>query len=168
MSNRKKCMFDANIFDMVVAHPESVEMLRKCVDVYVTHVQSNQIDDTKSSHPEKWEKLNWARLQVVSEGSQSSGERVVPTKSSAWDITEWNGGEWTSDDNLIYQFTGPISPNKTNPKPYKRKITDALIAETAIKNGFTLVTEDKRLRKRASALGAECMSWEQLLEYCTS
>ena len=151
MSDRIKCMLDSNIFDKVVAQPDFVEPLIKCVDVYVTHVQPDEIDATPCS--EKKESLKQALARLVQEDSQSRGASQISTESSVWGISRWGQCKWTKEDNLLDSIRGNIKPDKENPNRSKNKTRDALIAETAIENGLTLVTEDGRLKKRVRKLG---------------
>ena len=164
MSDRIKCMLDSNIFDKVVAQPDFVEPLTKCVDVYVTHVQHDEIRATPCS--EKKERLEQAFVRLVQEDSQSPGAGQISTESAVWDVSRWDECKWPKDDNLLGSILGDIKPDKENPTRYKNKIRDALIAETAIKNDLTLVTEDGRLKTRVKSLGGDCISWEELLQLC--
>ena len=152
MNERKKCMFDTVIFNRIVEHKVSVELLAKCVNVYVTHVQHNEINAT--SCPEKKAELNQVFVDLAPE------ER--PTESAVWDVSEWDKACYPKDDGLCEQIKEAL--DKCQRK--KNNIQDALIAETAIKNNFTLVTADKCLKEEASKFGAECMSWEELLRRC--
>ena len=90
-----------------------------------------------------------------------------PTESAAWNVSKWNQARWTEDDNLCEPIEAELDKRKR--ERGKRKYSnrkDALIAETAIKNGYTLVTCDVNLREIASGLGANCMTFEQLLQHC--
>ncbi len=152
MNERKKCMFDTVIFNRVVEHKVPVELLAECVDVYATHVQRYEINKTPC--PEKKAELNQVFVDLVLE------ER--PTESAVWDEVEWDSAKWSGDDDLYEQIETALDKRK----PKKNNIQDALIAETAIKNNLTLVTDDGNLREEASKLGAECMSWEELRQLC--
>ena len=152
MTDRLKCMFDSNIFDEFIDCLDLVERIVGCVDVYVTHVQPNENDCAPP--PTK------ASLRQVRD---ALGVSVVSTESTVWGVSKWNQ-KWTKPDNLIARIRGPVFPDSG--KPYVNKTRDALIAETAIKNDFVLVTQDGDLRKKVKSLGGRGMSWEQLLEHC--
>ncbi len=152
MNERKKCMFDTVIFNRVVEQKVSVELLAEYVNVYATHIQRNEINETPC--PEKRAKLNQVFVDLVLE------ER--PTESAVWDVSEWDNARWTRDDNL----SQPIKDALDTRKRKNNNIQDALIAETAIKNNFILVIDDGHLREEASKFGAECMSWEELMRLC--
>ena len=151
MSERKKCMFDTVIFNRVVEHKVSVELLAECVNVYATHIPRDEINNTPCS--EKKAELNQVFVDIVLE------ER--PTESAVWGVSKW-GSKWFKDDSL-YE---PIKAALDKRKQKENNTQDALIAETAIKNDLTLVTDDNPLREEASKFGAECMSWEELMRLC--
>ena len=152
MNERKKCMFDTVIFNRIVEHKVSVELLAECVNVYVTHVQHDEINAT--SCPEKKVELNQVFVDLA--------PKERPTESAVFDVSEWDNASFPEDDGLCEQIKAAL--DKCQRK--KNNIQDALIAETAIKNNFTLVTDDRDLREEASKLGAECMSWEELRQLC--
>ena len=154
MNERKKCMFDTVIFNRIVEHKVSVELLAECVNVYVTHVQHDEINAT--SCPEKKAELNQVIVDLA--------PKERPTESAVFDVSEWDNASFPEDDGLCEQIEAAL--DKCERKRKKDNIQDALIAETAIKNNFTLVTEDKCLKEEASKFGAECMSWEELLRLC--
>ena len=164
MSKRIKCMLDTNVFDKVIAQPGFAESLTECVDVYVTHVQRDEIGNTPS--PEKRKRLKQAFVHLVPEDPQSRGAGLISTESAVWGVSKWGKSKWSKEDNLLQSIRGDIKPDEENPKPYVNKTRDALIAETAIMNGLPLVTEDGGLKNKVKRLGGDCISWEELLQLC--
>ena len=58
----------------------------------------------------------------------------------------------------------PIKRDLDKRKKKNNNVEDALIAETAIKNGLTLVTDDEKLRVVAMQYGGECMYFEHFFQ----
>ena len=145
-------MLDTNIFNRVLDHEVPLEQLAECVKVYVTHVQEDELDNTKCSERR-------TALKQVLAGLDPDKR---PTESFVWDVSRWDLGKWSGEDNLY----DPIKAELDKRKPKKNNIQDALIAETAIKNGYTLVTEDRNLREVAAGFGASCMTFEELQQHC--
>ena len=61
------------------------------------------------------------------------------TKSALWDISEWDEAEWSSDDQLFDRLLARIETEDKKSRRTKARAgqqRDALIAETAIKNGL--------------------------------
>ena len=42
MATRLQCLFDSNVFDMLIDCPDLVEKVRTHVDVHFTHVQPDE------------------------------------------------------------------------------------------------------------------------------
>ena len=159
MSDRKNCMFDTNIFDKILDGQISVEAIAECVDVYATHIQSDEIDRIRN--PERRKHLRRIFAKFFSGDTCSDDGRVVATESAVWDVSRWGGAKW-SDGNLYEEILTELDNIKKKPN----NIQDSLIAETAIKNGLVLVTEDKNLRRVSGKRGATCFSFEDLLRSC--
>ena len=61
------------------------------------------------------------------------------TKSALWDISEWDEAEWSLDDQLLDRLLARIETEDKKSRRTKARAgqqRDALIAETAIKNGL--------------------------------
>ena len=154
MASRLKCMFDSNIFDEFIDGPDHIEMIAECVDVFVTHVQFNELNDTPD--PGKKAMLLQAFANVVPEESEDSEGGSIPTESAVWSFSEWGNAKWGSADDLFEQLQRCV------------KAKDALIGETAIRHDLVLVTEDRSFRKAMFSLGGKSMSWQELLTICKS
>ena len=151
-------MFDTVAFNRVVEEGVSSEELADCIEVYTTHIQRDEIH--KTPDPEKRSKLNQVFLDLVSGTTPSDGGSFISTESAVWDKSKWNAAKWTKRDNLY----SPIKRDLDKRKKKKNNVEDALIAETAIKNGLTLVTNDENLRVVAMQYGGECMYFEHLFQ----
>ena len=151
MSERGKCMFDTNIFNRLVEHNVPIEVLTECGDVQVTHVQWDEL--CKTPCQEKRNRLTRVFRRLEPEKR--------PTETAVWGVSKWGEAKWSADDQW-QQMKAELDRLKKR----KNNSQDALIAETAIKNGFTLFTEDVNLRKVAARFGATCMSFEDLQQHC--
>lgn len=150
----KKCMFDTVIFNRVVEHKIPVELFTEYVDVYATHVQQDEIDKT----PDHQKRADLKRVFT------NLDTEKVPTESAVWDESRWDESKWSGDDDLCKRIGAALDRCKKK----KNNIRDALIAETAIKNTFTLVTDDRCLKEEVLKLGGGCLSWRELLAFCRS
>ena len=75
----------------------------------------------------------------------------LPTESAVWGVSKWNKCKWTIPENLYVPIRDAL--NEVNPSREEANKNDALIAETAIRNGFLLITNDKKLKKVVSSIG---------------
>ena len=151
---RIRCMFDTVAFNRVVEYPIPVELIAESVEVYATHIQLDEL--IKTGDCEKKNKL----IRVFNFLVQD--DQKLPTESSVWEITKWNGGKWTKEDNLYR----PIKAALDKCKLKKNNLNDALISETAITNDYILVTDDVCLNEEAPKFGARCMYFKQFLKLC--
>jgi rRNA-processing protein FCF1 len=71
-----------------------------------------------------------------------------------WDISRWDLSK-LSDGVMYEKILQPLEKEKPNHRGNKK---DALIGETAIKNGITLVSNDRVLRETIKELGGVAIS----------
>lgn len=168
-----KCMFDTRAFNLIIDKGFPLESLKDRVAAYATHVQRDEISNTRN--PERRSALLHVFKEVVSESVPTGsvvlgvsrlgeaclgGERVVPTESAVWGVSRWGEAKWTADDNLY----APIKTSLDALNNGKRNnVQDALIAETSIKGGYVLVTDDTDLVEVTKGYGGKCVSLEELL-----
>ena len=167
-----KCMFDTRAFNLMLDGPFPLENLKDGVAAYATHIQRDEINNTKNL--ERRSALLQVFKDVVSESvpteslvvgvsrigeARVGGERVVPTESLVWGISRWGAARWSSSDNLCT----PIKANLDALNKSKRNnVQDALIAETSIKGGYVLVTDDTDLSDVTNRYGGKCISLQEL------
>lgn len=172
--NMKKYMFDTNIFNDILDGQLNVSELVGKAHFFVTHVQHDEIQAAKDEKrreklalvfecitqykvPTESFVLDTLRLDEAKLGNDS----VVPTESSVYGVSRYGQSKYTSENNL-YE---PIKVKLDSLKKKDNNIQDALIAETAIKNNFTLVTHDKNLFSVVTELkGAAANLYEVLKE----
>ncbi len=168
-----KCMFDTRAFNLVLDESFPVAKLRNLIAAYATHIQRDEISNTKN--PERRASLLQVFKELVLESvptdslvvgvsrvgeARVGGGRVVPTESAVWGVSRWDEAKWTSEDNLCVPMKADLdklNKNKAN------NVQDALIAETAIKGGYVLVTDDAHMIEVAKRYGGKCMSLGELL-----
>lgn len=168
-----KCMFDTRAFNLVLDAPFPIEKLKERVMAYATHIQRDEINNTKD--PERKSALLRVFEEVTSESvptdslvlgvsrigaARLGGERVVSTESFVWDVSRWDHAKWTEGDNLYVPIKEAL--DKLN-KGKRNNVQDALIAETAAKGGYILVTDDTHMIQVAKQYGCKCMSLEEIL-----
>lgn len=109
MSAVPKCMFDTRAFNLILDGPFPIESLKGRVAAYATHIQRDEISNTKD--PDRRSALLEVFENVVSESiptdsmvvgvsrvgaARVGGSRVVPTESAVWDVSRWDEAKWTS------------------------------------------------------------------------
>lgn len=170
-------MFDTNIFSDIVNDQIPIDALIGKIAIYATHIQYDELNATKDHHTAP----NGAPLRQALVGyfnfltevkptesymvgvSQIGGAKitrsVVPTESSVWDISDWDQG-WGNSANLYEAIWQKLEDRKS--KPNNRQ--DALIAETAIINGYVLVTHDGNLLEVTKELQGDAISLDELMQ----
>ncbi len=93
---------------------------------FTTHVQKDEINNTQNEN---------RRNELLAIFEEVKNE--IPTESAFWDFSDWDRSKWAEDDlaEEILKELNKKDKRKSNPN-------DALIADTAIKNNYTLITED--------------------------
>ena len=168
-----KCMFDTRAFNLILDKNFPLESLKDRVTAYATHIQRDEISNTKNLE----QRLALVQIfkNVVSESvpteslvlgvsrlgeARLGGERIVPTESAVWDISRCDEAKWPSSDNLYTQIKTNLDALN---KGKRNNVQDALIAETSIKGGYILVTDDTDLVEVTKEYGGKCMSLDELL-----
>jgi hypothetical protein len=153
MSRKFKCIFDTNIFNRILDQKIPDEAFGLQVSAYVTHVQRDEINNTRND--ERREALaNKFRDLIPDNGN------IIPTRSAVWGVSKWGQSMWTEDD-LCMELK--LELDKKN-KRKKNNIEDALIADTAIKGKYVLVTEDGDLKEVTELYGGKCWTLNEMLE----
>ena len=174
MADPLECMFDTNVFNRILDGVISVDALSGRVNAHATHVQRDEIAKTKndtrrnalqtvfSSVTDRTVPTASLVLGVSRVGeARLGGGHVVPTSSAVWDVSTFGQAKWTANDNLyspIKADLDALNGGKGN------NIQDALIAETAIKDGYILVTEDRDLAVVTKKYRGQCVSVAELME----
>ena len=147
MSHNTNYMFDTTAFNDVVKGNVPVELLIG-QKIYTTHVQWDEINNTKN--PELKDALIEGFIDIC--------PISISTESAAWGVSKWNKAKWTTD-NICKQITSDLNRLKR----HRNNKKDTLIAETAIKHEFTLVTNDKDLSAVTLDHGGTCINFEHFM-----
>ena len=158
-------MLDTNVFNHVLDGKVDMAAL-KGKQLVATHVQRDELAQTKD------EGRRTALLDVFSEltpdqaftssavagisvagGAAAAGSGVLPTESAVWDLSRWGQAKWTQEDDI---FAGMRAELDGLNKRKGNNAHDILIAETAIRNGWVLVTSDADLFGVVTKYGGAC------------
>jgi len=165
-------MFDTNIFNAILDESISLQEIKGKEIFYITHVQMDEINQTKDQK-RKVELLKTLTecdtrdistssfvLGVSRLGRARLGGDIIPKDSDIPDTLTGEKRQWGSDINLYDPIREKL--NRLN-KNKKNNVQDAIIAETAIKNGFTLITHDKDLFSVTTFYSGACANIYQVL-----
>lgn len=166
-------MFDTVAFNRILDGVVDIAALRGKARFYATHIQLDEL--SKTSNLQRRQGL-LAVFQGITEDkvptesfvlgvsrlgeAKLGGSNLVPTESAAWNISAWDQAKWGEEDGLISALRSEL--DKLN-KGKKNNIQDALIAETSIRNQFTLVTDDSDLRTVTKKFGGKCVDVKQMV-----
>lgn len=171
-------MFDTNVFNHILDGMAELSGFVGRAKFYATHVQIDEL--RKTSNEERRAALfrvfeEVTNIKVPTESfvldvsrldeAKLGWKQPVPTESAVWGVSKWGQSKWTSPDNLYEPIKAKLDElNKSKPN----NVEDALIAETAIKNGFTFVTHDGDLFRITTEFGGACSNIHQLLKVISS
>jgi predicted nucleic acid-binding protein len=135
-----KYVVDTNIFSNLVDGTLSPDMLPSDGDFVVTHIQIDELDNTTNDELR-------ARLRTK---FTEIAPQVVPTESAISDLSR--ADRCKVGNGRICQAVKTELDALNRRKP--NNVKDALIAEVAIVNGFSLLTSDCDLSKVVRKYGA--------------
>ena len=171
------CMFDTNVFNRILDGVVSIDALSGRVNAHATHVQRDEIGRTKDparrqSLEAVFGSVTGAAVPTASlvldvsrlDEARLGGSSVVPTSSAVWGVSKWGEAKWTADDNLFVPMKADLDALNGGKK---NNTEDALIAETAIKDGYVLVTDDGDLATVAKKYRGECLTVLELWQRIT-
>ena len=148
-------MLDTNLFNGIIDGKISPNVFQG-QKFMVTHVQRDELNAT--SDPTRRAKL-LSVFELVEADS-------IPTSTAIWDDSRWDEANWSDQDNLYENTLAELQKlDKATGKRPKgmNQSRDVRIAETAIKNGLTLVTDDKNLRNVTAKSGGNAVSLHQFV-----
>lgn len=126
----KNFMFDTNIFNDILDGKHDLSALETAdADFWATHIQEDEI--RKTGDEERKTRL----LKVFKIANK------ISTSSGIWGVSKWGQCKYSDGKTctLLKDALDKRNKRKSN------NIQDALIAETALKNDFALVTHDSDL-----------------------
>lgn len=120
-------MVDTNIINRILDCNLDLKIFKESnKDFFATHVQRDEIIKTPDSI--RRDEL----LSIFQEAANS-----IPTESALYGISRYGASRYSSDG-LVKKIWMELDKKDRR----KNNSTDALIADTAIKNNYTLITED--------------------------
>jgi predicted nucleic acid-binding protein len=144
-------MFDTNVFNRVVDGSIGCEVLLGRT-IFATHVQRDELNATRDAAKRH---ALLALFEVV---------ETVPTSSAIWDVSGWDEAHWSDADGFYERLLARIRElDGRKRKSEHNQSRDALIAETAIKRQFALVTEDSNLARATAEFGGKVKSLSEFL-----
>ena len=144
-------MFDTNVFNQILDGAIDLSWL-KGMRIYATHVQQDEIANT----PETARKN-----QLLSTFNFVTTDQVS-SESAVWGVSRWGKAKWKNPDNIFSEMLtelNALNKNKSN------NSKDILIAETAFRKGWILVTSDKDLFLVATKFRIPCANAFLLQKY---
>jgi predicted nucleic acid-binding protein len=141
--NTKNLMFDTNSFDKILSGEIPIELIRNSINLgyryFITHIQTDELSNIPDNKKDKRAKL----VLFLSAVAPS----LIPTESFVLGYTRLGYGKLGTAG----YYEKLLNESKTN-------IKDAIIGDTAIKNGFIIVTEDNKFIKKIESLGGNAIT----------
>lgn len=171
-------MFDTNIFNAVIDGKYDVGLLSTNSRYFTTHIQLDELKNTPTGE----------RRDALLKVFNTIAATGVPTESAVWDVSAYDEAKWSDHPAIVPTESLVIGSSKLGlaklgdgsvyqklldllecEKPnHRNNRKDALIGETALKNGYILVTNDVALAESAKAIGGSVLNWREFLEQTTS
>lgn len=134
-----KCIVDTNIINRLIDGSLSTEDIAADEELVATHVQVDELNKTRDEERRARLFLRFA----------TTVDSVIPTESFVLDVSRLNYSK-LGDGGLYAKLKAELdSLNKGK----ANNAQDALIAEVAIANGYTLLTADYHLAQVARKYG---------------
>ena len=146
-----KYILDTNIFNRIVDGELNGEEIGKRTTLCATHVELNELQNARN------EERRGHLLNIF----EAVDAKLIPTTSAVWGVSEWGSAEYTSEDsnypNIVKRLEKKNGGKGSN-------VRDALIADTAMSLGLTLVTEDRHLFEVVAEAGGSVVRLKEFLE----
>jgi hypothetical protein len=145
-------MLDTNVFNAVAdgsLRRHSFARRR----IFASHVQERELAQTGDTQ---------RRGQLLSEFNWIRPDSVSVT--AVWDDSPWDGASWAAEDGMFEQISNRLVELDRRAGKRNRGFNqsrDVRIAEAAIRNGLTLVTNDRNLKAVVQDLGGDAIDITQ-------
>ena len=143
-------MLDTNAFNRALDSGIEPKLLSGHGPLFVTHVQLNELQATKKTD----------RLDQLLSVFVSVEQEAVPTAAAVWDVSEWGGAEYGSADGSYDAMLAKLNSKNGNKK---NNAQDILIAVTALKRDYILVTDDKDLAAVLLDFGGRAEAFDEFV-----
>ncbi len=135
-------MLDTSLFNRVVDGAYAIDRLPRDAPFFITHIQRDELNATS----------NISRKMLLLETLGMLHPESLPTESGVVGVSRV--GEFKASEAVTYEA---IKAAMLKAQPQKDHTNDSLIAETAILNGYTLVTSDGNLGNIVESFGAKVL-----------
>jgi len=142
-------MLDTNAFNCALDSGVDPEALSSRGPLYVTHVQLNELQNTKKPA---------GRVDQLLSVFGSVEQESIPTSAAVWDVSEYGAAEYGSAGGAYDEMLARIDQLNGGRRGNMR---DILIAVTALKHRYTLVTDDKDLKTVFLEFGGNAESFAE-------
>lgn len=145
-------MFDTVIFNCILDGAVEIGRFRGETHFYATHIQLDELKATSNVQ---------RRQELLTVFEEVAGNNKITTESFFLNVSCLNEAKLgDKDDDLFSQMKTELDKKNKNKANNPQ---DVLIAETAMKNGLTLVTHDSDLFFVATKFDAACVNLYQVM-----
>jgi len=142
-----KYVVDTSIINKLVDGKIDPSELPTDGEFIASHIQIDELGKTKD---------DVRRAELLTRFDELDAE-IVKTESAVWGRSKWGRAKF--GDGITRQKLKTVLDARNHRK--KNNVNDALIAEIAIKNGFTLLTTDYDLWKVMESYGGQVQYWNR-------
>ena len=144
-------MLDTNAFNRALDARVDPPTLSERGRLFITHIQRNEIQAT----------CNEERLAALLAIFEAVEQENVPTAAAVWDVSEWGAAEFGSDNGSYERMLEAL--NRLNGNRRNNNAQDVLIALTALKRDYVLVTNDRHLGEVLREHGGRGILYEEFM-----
>ena len=158
-------MLDTNVFNHVLdGRIDAAHLTGR--RLFATHIQLDEIRKTAdltrrqallsvfSEITQEQQPTSTAVAGISVAGLACAGSSgVVPTESAVWGVSRWGQAKWGTRDNIFEAMRRDLDALN---KRKRNNTYDVLIAETAFRNGWVLITADVDLFEIMTKYGGAC------------
>lgn len=145
IERKDACMLDTTEFNAIAKGQVALSAYAG-IRLFATHVQLDELNNTSG--------------EQLRAGLRAAFEEVapenLPTESAVWDVSTWDQAKWSAEDGIFEKMLSRLE-KLDGRKRHPNQLRDILIAETAIKNGLTLVSGDRKLRTVTTEFGGRAI-----------
>ena len=145
-------MFDTIMFNCILDGVVEISRFSGKAHFYATHVQLDELKATSNVQ---------RRQELLAVFEEVVGSNTIQTESFVLDVSELDEAKLGDEEDDLYSQVKMALDKRNRNKP--NNIQDALIIETAMKNGLTLATHDSDLFSVATKFGAACVNVHQVM-----
>ena len=148
-------LLDTNVFNAALDDEISLEEFRG-LNLFMTHVQADELRNNKNS--ERAKKL----LTVL----QEIGPNPIQTRSAVYGVSRYGEARFSDEDGILEKMLARLNElddeQRKKSRGWANQPRDVLIAETAVKDGLMLVTDDANLRRVTTEFGGSAITIAEL------